>query len=50
MGNKSLNPRTLTEASGRFAAGLAVLGLIILTSASSLEKAQAAEKIEVGEG
>lgn len=51
--NKSLNSRTLTAAGGRFAAGLAVLGLIILTSASSLEKAQAAEnveKIKVGEG
>ena len=55
--NKSLNPRTLTTAGGRFAAGLAVLGLIILT-AGSLEKTQAAgpgsddnvEKIKVAEG
>lgn len=42
--NKPLNSRTLTAAGSRFAAGLAVLGLIILTSASSLEKAQAAEE------
>jgi len=51
--NKSLNSRTLAAAGGRFAAGLAVLGLIILTSASSVEKAQAdenVEKIKVSEG
>jgi hypothetical protein len=51
--NKSLNPRTLTAAGGRFATGVAVLGLVILTSASALEKAQADENVEeikVGEG
>jgi hypothetical protein len=55
--NKSLAPRALT-AGGRVAAALAALGLLILTSASSLEKAQAAEaesdenvqKIKVAEG
>ena len=49
--NKSLNPPTLTTARRR--CGLAVLGLIILTSASFLGKARAAEnveKIQVSEG
>ncbi|MEO8426840.1 MAG: hypothetical protein ABI651_06985 [Verrucomicrobiota bacterium] len=40
--NKSLDPHTLTAAP-RFAAALAMLGLIILTTASSLERAQASE-------
>ena len=55
--NESLDPRTLT-AGGRFAAALTVLGLIALTAASSLERAQAGEpgsddaieKIKVAEG
>src|SRR5437867_8704672 len=56
--NKSLKSRDLIAAGSRVAAGLVVLGLIILTAASSLEKAQAVEsgadanveKIKVAEG